>query len=317
MHSLPNPHYIDLQDELTWAQRCKVVNWLISLHHKFRLVPETLFLAVNVVDRMLSMRSVSLARLQLLAAAALFLAAKYEEVLAPSVENFAYVALASEEDVLQAERYILGTLNFDLSYPNPMNFLRRISKADAYDIQTRTVAKYLMEISTLDARLLSHPPSAIAGASLYLAREVLERGSWTPTLVHYSGYAEDELLATANILLDYTLRPTEKTHKALFVKYSSQRFMRASTYVRRWAQRAFPAANEHYEHLARSSSTLLHVSSLAVDLYSILNIRAPSGDDMRELFGCPPATPQPSEHPLPHLPAEQDAKETKQLEFAY
>ena len=35
----------------------------------------------------------------------------------------------------------------DLSLPTPLNFLRSISKADNYDIQTRTPGKYLMETS--------------------------------------------------------------------------------------------------------------------------------------------------------------------------
>ncbi len=73
---------------------------------------------------------------------------------------------------------MLATLDYDLSYPNPMNFLRRISKADNYDIQSRTIGKYLMEISLLDHRLLSYRPSHLAAAAMYLARLILGRGEW-------------------------------------------------------------------------------------------------------------------------------------------
>jgi G2/mitotic-specific cyclin 1/2 len=59
-----------------------------------------------------------------------------------------------------------------------MNFLRRISKADNYDIQTRTLGKYLMEISLLDHRFMDYLPSHVAAASMYLARTILERGEW-------------------------------------------------------------------------------------------------------------------------------------------
>jgi G2/mitotic-specific cyclin 1/2 len=59
-----------------------------------------------------------------------------------------------------------------------MSFLRRASKADDYDIQTRTLAKYLMEITLLDHRFLDKPGSLIASSALYLARRMLNRGSW-------------------------------------------------------------------------------------------------------------------------------------------
>ena len=142
---MPAGDYIDKHPDVTWDLRGVLVDWLIDTHSKFRLLPETLFLALNIVDRFLTQRTISLVKLQLVGITAMFIAAKYEEVICPSVQNFLYVADGgyNEEEILRAERYVLKVINFNLSYPNPMNFLRRISKADNYDIQTRTVAKYL------------------------------------------------------------------------------------------------------------------------------------------------------------------------------
>lgn len=168
---MPNPLYMDMQDELTWAERNKLVDWLISVHHKFSLVPETLFLAVNITDRFLSLRHVALPRLQLIGVAALFLAAKYEEVLVPSVENLVYICnqAATTQEILAAEQYILRTLEFNLSYPNPMGFLRRISKAENYDIQTRTVAKYLY-VSPFSLSPQYHLPLSFLTLLFYIYR---------------------------------------------------------------------------------------------------------------------------------------------------
>lgn len=134
-----------MQREIDWTVRGVLIDWLIDIHGKFRLLPETLFLATNIVDRFLTHRTISLAKLQLVGLTAMFLAAKYEEVLCPSVKIFLQLANGgyTDEEILRAERYMLKVLKFNLSYANPMNFLRRISKADNYDIQTRTVAKYL------------------------------------------------------------------------------------------------------------------------------------------------------------------------------
>lgn len=145
MTTMPNGSYMDKQDDIDWNMRGVLVDWLVEIHGKFRLLPETLFLALNIVDRFLTIRTISLNKLQLVGLTAMFVAAKYEEVLCPGVSNFLFIADGGydTEEILRAERYMLNILGFNLSYANPMNFLRRISKADHYDIQTRTVAKYL------------------------------------------------------------------------------------------------------------------------------------------------------------------------------
>ena len=177
---MPNPEYMKHQVDLQWRMRGILVDWLIEVHVKFRLLPETLFLAVNLVDRFLSARTVSVEKLQLIGITALLIASKYEEVMAPSIEAFIYISDGgyTEDEILKAERYLLKVIGFDLSYPNPMNFLRRISKADDYNINTRTIAKYLIEISLVDDRFLRYVPSLVAAAGMFLSRQILERGSW-------------------------------------------------------------------------------------------------------------------------------------------
>ena len=177
---MPNPNYMENQKELQWKMRGILVDWIIEVHSKFRLLPETLYLGINIIDRFLSQRVVSLIKLQLVGITALFIASKYEEVISPSLSSFLYMAEESytEEEIIKAERYVLQVLDFNLQYPTPMSFLRRSSKADSYDIQTRTVAKYLMEITLLDFKCLEFPASCVAAAGHYLARHMLNREEW-------------------------------------------------------------------------------------------------------------------------------------------
>ncbi|CAK7275007.1 G2/mitotic-specific cyclin [Sporothrix epigloea] len=235
--SLPNPRYMNHQDEIDWKTRGVLVDWLVEVHTRFHLLPETLFLAVNIVDRFLSAKVVQLDRLQLVGVTAMFIAAKYEEVLSPSVGSFRHVADDgfTEAEILSAERFMLGTLNYDLSYPNPMNFLRRISKADNYDIQTRTIAKYLTEISLLDHRFMSYRPSHVAAAAMFLSRLILDRGEWDATLSFYAGYTEDEIEPVAILMVDYLARPS--THEAFFKKYANKKYLKASLIIRQWAKK--------------------------------------------------------------------------------
>ncbi|PVI08516.1 G2/mitotic-specific cyclin CYB1 [Periconia macrospinosa] len=236
LSTMANPNYMDDQNELEWKMRGILVDWLLEVHTRFRLLPETLFLAVNIIDRFLSTKIVQLDRLQLVGVTAMFIASKYEEVLSPHVQNFIHVADDgfTEDEILSAERFVLTALNYDLSYPNPMNFLRRISKADNYDIQTRTLGKYLLEIGCLDHRFIRYPPSQVAAAAMYLARMVLERGPWDATLAHYAGYSEEEIQPVLELMIDYLSSPV--VHEAFFKKYASKKFMKASIVLRRWSK---------------------------------------------------------------------------------
>ncbi|KAL4245508.1 cyclin family protein [Abortiporus biennis] len=242
--TMPNPNYMESQKDLAWKMRGILTDWLIQVHSRFRLLPETLFLCVNIIDRFLSQRVVSLAKLQLVGITCMFIAAKVEEIVAPSATNFLYCADSSysETDILQAERYVLKTIEWNMSYPSPINFLRRISKADDYNIQVRTVAKYLLEIQCLEWRLIAAPPSLIAAAAIWLARLILGYTEWTPNLAHYSSYPESALIPTANMMLNYILKPIR--HQSFFKKYASKRFLKASVFVREWATEKWPESSQ-------------------------------------------------------------------------
>lgn len=191
MHSLeekmkPNANYMDNQAEIQWSMRSVLMDWLVQVHNRFTLLPETLFLAVNYVDRFLSAKVVSLGKLQLVGATALFVAAKYEEINCPSVQEIVYMVdgAYTADEVLKAERFMLSMLQFELGWPGPMSFLRRISKADDYDLETRTLAKYFLEITVMDERFVSCAPSFLAAGAHCLARFMLKKGDWVSNASH-------------------------------------------------------------------------------------------------------------------------------------
>lgn len=176
----PNASYMDDQTEVTWPMRTLLVDWLVDIHEHFKLLPETLFLAVNFLDRFLSCRNISRSKMQLVGATALFIAVKYEGDQFLTVQDIvritdsAYIA----DEVVQAERFILSKLEYNLGWPGPLSFLRRISKADNYEPKTRTLSKYLLEITIMDKRFIGCVPSLISAGSYCLARCMLEKGDW-------------------------------------------------------------------------------------------------------------------------------------------
>ncbi|KAH3686074.1 hypothetical protein WICPIJ_002954 [Wickerhamomyces pijperi] len=236
--NLPDPTYLTWQEHMKPRMRAILVDWLVEVHLRFRLLPESLFLAINIMDRVISKVVVEVDKLQLLATGSLFIAAKYEEVYSPSVKNYAYVTDGgyTEQQILDTERFILQMLEFDLSYPNPMNFLRRISKADDYDLETRTVGKYFLEITTIENDFIGLKPSECAAAAMYLSRKMLGRHEWDSTLVHYSGgYTKEMLAGTVEKLMKYLSGTV--VHEEFFKKYASKKYMKSSILARQWAKR--------------------------------------------------------------------------------
>jgi G2/mitotic-specific cyclin 3/4 len=236
----PNPRYMDQQQEIQWSMRAVLIDWVVQVHGRFSLLPETLFLTVNYIDRFLSCKIVSLAKLQLVGATALFVAAKYEEVNCPTIQEIIYMVDGgySVDELLKAERFMLSMLQFELGWPGPMSFLRRISKADDYDLETRTLAKYFLEITIMDERMVGCAPSFTAAGAHCMARLMLGKGEWTLPHAHFSGYTYAQLRQLLQTILDCCEDP-RKHHSAVFEKYADKRFKRSSTYVEGQMQRGF------------------------------------------------------------------------------
>lgn len=53
---MPNPDYISGQTEIEWSMRSTLVDWLMQVHMRYHMLPETLWIAINIVDRFLSKR---------------------------------------------------------------------------------------------------------------------------------------------------------------------------------------------------------------------------------------------------------------------
>ena len=231
----PNPNYMHYQPHLKWSYRRILLDWIIEVHNRFQLLPETLYLTVNIIDRFLSKKTIVLDKFQLIGASALFIASKYEEINCPTLKEIVYMLNGSYEraDIIEAERYVIDTLEFEIGWPGPMSFLRRISKADEYEYDVRTLAKYLLESTLMDSRLVSAQPSWLAAGSYFLSRVILGYNTWSQKHIFYSGYTQQQLIPLASIILD-NCKDAPAHHNATYEKYSHRRFGSSSQIVTRW-----------------------------------------------------------------------------------
>ncbi|PSN53589.1 G2/mitotic-specific cyclin-A [Blattella germanica] len=121
----PKFGYMKKQPDITYSMRTILVDWLVEVAEEYKLQTETLYLAVSYIDRFLSFMSVVRAKLQLVGTAAMFVAAKYEEIYPPDVGEFVYITddTYTKKQVLRMEHLLLKVLAFDLSVPTPLSFI--------------------------------------------------------------------------------------------------------------------------------------------------------------------------------------------------
>ena len=126
-----SPSYMSKQTDINAKMRAILIDWLVEVHLKFKLMPETLYLTVNLIDRYLEKEQIMRNKLQLVGVTAMFIASKYEEIYAPECRDFVYISdkAYTREQILQMEGLMLSKLNFQLTTPNALVFLRRFVKA--------------------------------------------------------------------------------------------------------------------------------------------------------------------------------------------
>jgi len=212
-----------------------LVDWLIEVHTQFKLLQETLYMTIYIIDKYLQAEGLTIRRnkLQLVGVTAMFIASKVEEMYAPEINDFVYITdnAYSAAEIRQMELKLLNTLGFNFSRPLPLHFLRRDSKAGDVDVLQHTVAKYLVELSLQEYEAAHFPPSLVAAAALFLSLRILEPNVtlatvWTPTLQHYSTYTPRELLPLVCKLSQSLLKAKDGKLQAVHTKYMSKKFMK-------------------------------------------------------------------------------------------
>ena len=117
-HYVRNCNMLNRHSQLQPRMRSILLDWLIEVCEVYRLHRETFYLAIDFIDRYLSVtRDVQKQQLQLIGITALFIGAKLEEIYPPKLTEFAYVTdgACTENEILEQELVMLKALKWDLS----------------------------------------------------------------------------------------------------------------------------------------------------------------------------------------------------------
>lgn len=219
------PLYMENQTHINERMRSILVDWLVEVHLKFKLVPETLYLTINIIDRFLERQEVSRPKLQLVGVTALLIGSKYEEIYPPELRDLVYICdhAYRKEQILEMEELILKTLEYQITIPSAHAFLVRYLKAAHADRKIVQLSCYILDGTLQSFNLLHYLPSQLAAAAVLIARKTVGRNAWSPTLLKYAAYCEEEITPVARAVLSEKSSAAQEL-RAVNKKYSSQRY---------------------------------------------------------------------------------------------
>ncbi|KAI2510448.1 cyclin-like protein [Fragilaria crotonensis] len=219
------PVFMETQPHINERMRSILVDWLVEVHLKFKLVPETLYLTINLIDRYLEKKEVSRPKLQLIGVTSLLIASKYEEIYPPELRDLVYICdrAYTRTEIIEMEENILKTLEYQITIPSAHAFLVRYLKAAHADKRIVQLSCYILDGTLQSYNLLHYLPSQLAAAAVFIARRTVGRNSWSPTLLKYSAYCEEDIVSVARAVLNEK-SSTSTELRAVNKKYTSSRY---------------------------------------------------------------------------------------------
>ena len=222
-----------IQEELTEKMRATLIDWLIEIHNKFKLLPETLFLTENIIDRFLEKKKISRQNFQLLGITAMLIACKYEEIYAPEIKSIIYAIdnAYSKQEIKQYEGIIIKVLDFNLNHTSAYRFLERYELFVDFDNRQKCLCRYFLELGLLDYKMLLKYNSRLqASSSIYLVNKLMkQKDFWNKDLIEQTHFEESELRKCSQYF--WNIFNKANSSQSVYRKFSHPKFFSVSKIV--------------------------------------------------------------------------------------
>ena len=227
-----NPLYMETQLDINPRMRSILIDWLIDVHIKFKLVPQTLFMTVDLIDRFLSKQPIARQALQLVGITALMIVAKYEEIYPPLIKDFVAVCdnAYSKSQILEMESQIIMSLNFEFTITCSFVFLEFIQTQIKLENKAFVFARYILENAMFDLSCFNYSKLVLASGAVYLVNKLFKGKTWKTECEKQIGVEEALAKKCAKELFN-TMQIMETVNlTALKRKFSTQEFFEVSKY---------------------------------------------------------------------------------------
>lgn len=121
------------------------------------------------------------------------------------------------------EETILKTLEYNITIPSAHAFLVRFLKAAHADKKIVQLSCYVLDGTLQSYNLLHYLPSQLAAAAVFIARRTVGRNSWSPTLLKYADYREEDVAPVAQAVMSEKSSASPEL-RAVNKKYTSSRY---------------------------------------------------------------------------------------------
>lgn len=189
---LVNPFYMNDQTDITPKMRSILIDWLVDVHIKFKLLPQTIFITVNLIDRFLTRSQVTRQNLQLLGITGLMITCKYEEIYPPLLKD--YIAVCdgayTRQQILEMEDQVIAVLNFDMARTSCYTFLEHLQLKVKLEPRALIFSRYILENSLFDLTSLKYSNINLVGGAVFLVNKIFKRGNWKANFEQITGLKE-------------------------------------------------------------------------------------------------------------------------------
>jgi len=225
---LVDPKYMSNQSDINHRMRAILIDWLIDVHLKYKLVPQTMYIAVNLIDRYLEKNETNRAKLQLVGVTAMFIACKYEEIYPPDLKDFVYITDGAyvKQDVLDMEYKMLKSLEFNITFPTQWSIFEIYKKKLDLDDKTFKLAWFLMELCLIDYKILKFKMSYIAASAILIAIKTL--GIYRNDFCSVIGIEENQLEECCKEIYNYYVYNSTHNLQAIRKKFAMTRYNEVS-----------------------------------------------------------------------------------------
>ena len=183
--------------EINEKHRAVVIEWLSYIIHYFSQSNETLFMSVNIMDRYISKKKITLNNYQLVAISSYLIASKYEDTNTPSINDLIYISkdIYTHNDIINMEIDILSTLNFDIFSVSSYQFYSFFYLVSNLNNKILFCLGHLiLELCLLNIDIMSYDSSLLAIGSLIVAKKSLEIQGGLSNIKLFYNYNESDMI---------------------------------------------------------------------------------------------------------------------------
>lgn len=223
-----------LQDssEINEKHRSVVIEWLSYIIHYFSQSNETLFMCINIMDRYITKKKITLNNYQLVAISSYLIASKYEDTNSPSIDDLIYISknIYSHNNIIEMEIDILSTLNFDIFSVSSYQFFSFFYLISNLNNKILFCLGHLiLELCLLNIDLMSYDSSQLAIGSFIIAKKSLEIKGGLSNIKLFYNYNENDMIEIQKKIVLFLNRIVYSNKNCLILeKFEKKKYLSVS-----------------------------------------------------------------------------------------